>query len=131
MIRSNINKRRSNKSMTYVHLMNFKCSNPECDNCYNIEGHHIVPMGKGGVDAFWNIIALCRKCHRGLRLHSNFSAVDTELYTWKCMHELNRFGFYLDEKEPDFHDKLKRAVLIAHSETLRDNIERHFPLITK
>lgn len=124
----NNRKSRNGKSVTYVNLMNFICSNPDCANGYNIEGHHIIPIAKGGVDAFWNIISLCRKCHRSLKLHSNYRDIDVELYTWKCSHELSRFGFYLDEKEPDFRDKLKKAVLICHSEELKADIEKQFPI---
>lgn len=121
-------KRRSNKSKTYVNLMNFRCSNPDCKHGYNVEGHHIIPLSKGGIDAFWNIISLCRRCHRGLGLHHNWQSVDVELYTWKCFHELNRFGFNLDEKEQDFREKLKKAVLMAHSEELHQEVDELFPI---
>jgi hypothetical protein len=33
----------------------------------------------------------------------------------------------LDEKEPDFKDKLKKAVLMAHSEDLRQEVDELFP----
>src|SRR5690554_2688355 len=35
------------------------CGNP------NTERHHIVFKSQGGLDADWNIIRLCPKCHRG------------------------------------------------------------------
>jgi hypothetical protein len=35
------------------------CGNP------NTEKHHIVFKSQGGLDADWNIIHLCPRCHRG------------------------------------------------------------------
>ena len=111
---------RSDKSVSYVSFMNYVCSNPECDSGFDVEGHHIIPLSKGGADAFWNLISLCKKCHRSLRLHSHYQDIDVELYTWKCNLELNRFGFYLDEKEPDFKEKLKKVILVCHSEEIAE-----------
>jgi len=109
-------KRDVRKTLLYVNLMNFVCSNPDCKGGADIHGHHIIPLKKGGVDALWNIISLCKRCHYTLNLHKNYNDIDVELYTWKCSHELKRFGFYLDEKEPDFKEKLKKAVLICAAE---------------
>lgn len=96
--------------------MNYKCSHPECAYGYDVEGHHIIPLKDGGVDAYWNIIALCKKCHRENNLHSRWQNNEVELFTWKSFHELNRFGFYLDEKEPDFYEKYKKAILTARGD---------------
>jgi len=101
--------------------MNFSCAHPECVSGLNVEGHHIIPLSRGGPDAFWNIISLCKSCHRGKKLHSRWEKSDIELYTYKCDHELRRFGFFLDEKEPDFRDKLKKAVLVCHNEDRKQN----------
>jgi len=38
-------------------------------------------------------------------------------------------GFYLDEKEVDFRDKLKKAVLICHSEDIRQEIREKFDVV--
>ena len=121
--------RRSLKTRTYVNLMNFKCANPDCQSGYDHEGHHIIPLAKGGVDAMWNIICLCKKCHRSLKLHSHYQDIDVELYTWKCMQELARFGFYLDEKEDNFRELLAKAVKIAFGDTLREDVA-HIEKIT-
>ena len=47
------------------------------------EWHHIKPKAKGGTDKEHNLIPLCIKCHRGLKLHSNWEAKSIELLTMK------------------------------------------------
>ncbi|MBM3701736.1 MAG: HNH endonuclease, partial [Actinobacteria bacterium] len=64
--------KRNEKSITYVNLMNFTCAFPYCESGLNVEGHHIIPLSKGGADAFWNIISLCFDCHRRKGLHRNW-----------------------------------------------------------
>lgn len=100
------------KSRTYKWLMNSECSHPECESGLNAEVHHIVPVKDGGPDEYWNFICLCSKCHRSRRLHST-DEHQTALFTWKCMSEADRFGFYLDEKEDGFHNNLREAILIV------------------
>lgn len=40
-------------------------SNRRCEICGgNAEKHHIVSRGAGGTDEPWNILWLCRFCHR-------------------------------------------------------------------
>jgi len=36
-------------------------------------------------------------------------------FTWKCMAELKRFGFYLDEREPNFQGRLRKAALLSNT----------------
>jgi len=117
-------KKRTAKSQTYVGLMNFICAFPGCISGFNVEGHHIVPISIGGEDAFWNIISLCSKCHRHNKLHSRWMDIDVELYTWKCSAELQRFGFYLDEKKENFKLNLKNAVLLCHQEDVNATRKR-------
>ena len=102
------------KSRHYVELMGYTCANPNCKSGSNVQGHHITPLSQGGFDAYWNLIALCTHCHRGNGHHSEYHLHKAELNVWKCTHELNRFGFYLDEQEPDFKTNFRNAIRILN-----------------
>jgi len=104
------------KTINYVKFIKYQCQNPECRHGYNIEGHHIKPKKTGGEDAYWNIIALCRKCHRGNNNHSKWKDRQTILYTYKCMYELEHFGFILDERDKDF---------LSHIASLFDKVSKN------
>ena len=97
--------------------MGYRCAWPNCENIYGADAHHIRPLGKGGIDKFWNIICLCSKCHKKRRLHSEYKDVMVELYTYKCMAEIERLGFVIDEQEPSFAENFKKAVLQSEMDT--------------
>lgn len=61
--------------------------------------HHIVPFSRGGLDEVQNYIVLCQFHHRGRGLHSDFESREVELATYKCLAELERFGFSIDTSE--------------------------------
>ena len=96
---------------TYKKLLNYTCAHPKCESGFDVEAHHIRPLEFGGEDKFWNIVCLCRKCHRSNGLHNN---VDDEklmdLYTFKGVHERTVIGFQLDEEEENFREKYLRAI---------------------
>ena len=96
-------RRRDNKTVKYLNLIGYECANPKCKSGFNIEGHHIVPLSKGGENKYWNIVGLCLACHRKLEKKST----KRELYTMKCMKELMKLGFVLDEQEKDFNANIK------------------------
>ena len=100
---------KGHKSGTYARLLGHSCAHPECRSGFNVEGHHIQPCSQGGPDAYWNLIALCRKCHRSKGVHSRHREFWNELNYHKCAHELRVLGFFLDENEAGFDEKLKRA----------------------
>lgn len=102
---------RTDKSVNYVSIMDYTCCNPNCGYGFNVEGHHIYPLSRGGEDAYWNLISLCSKCHRGKGHHSTWDKSDVELFTYKCMKEIELFGYVLDERDPDFYEKFKKALL--------------------
>jgi hypothetical protein len=37
----------------------------KCGSAHNLEAHHVDPVAEGGVSDTYNLVALCRKCHRG------------------------------------------------------------------
>lgn len=39
-----------------------RCQECKATNC-RLEAHHIIPVSKGGITAFFNLRALCEKCH--------------------------------------------------------------------
>ena len=94
----------------YKKLLNYTCAYPQCESGVDIEAHHIRPLYKGGIDAFWNIIALCKECHHGRKLHSNSERNIVSLYVYKSMHESRNVGFYFDEQEQGFWEKYKIAI---------------------
>lgn len=96
--------------MLYSSLMNYKCACPDCEHGYGAVAHHIVPLSKGGADKYWNMICLCSKCHVQRHYHSQFERHKTTLYTWKCLQELEHFGFTLDENDEDFYENLAKAL---------------------
>ena len=108
-------RRRKSKNLTYRLIMGNECANPDCEDGMDHEAHHIVPLSKGGEDAYWNLVCLCRSCHHGLGLHRSFEDVELMLYTWKCYHELSKLGFVLDDTDEDFNEKkieaIKKAIL--------------------
>jgi 5-methylcytosine-specific restriction endonuclease McrA len=88
-------------------MMNYQCANPDCDSGYNVEGHHITPISCGGDDSYWNLIALCKRCHGKFRKVSRLGTKRLELYVFKSMHELNLHGYTLDEHDEDFELKFR------------------------
>ena len=36
---------------------------------------------------------------------------DVTLFTWKCSQEISLWGFTLDEKDPDFYQNYRKALL--------------------
>ena len=103
----------SYKTRLYCRLLDYKCAHPSCESGTNVEGHHIYPLSKGGEDTYWNLISLCFDCHRHKKLHSRWDKIDIELFTWKSLLEAETFGFYLDEKQPDFRTNFRRAIIIC------------------
>lgn len=106
-------KRCQSRTIHYVWLIGYECANPDCKNGMDIEGHHVTPLSKGGADKYWNIISLCRGCHRNNKLHSKYEQDKIKLLTWKCYQELKIFGFCLDENEMDFSNRMLLAMKIA------------------
>jgi hypothetical protein len=102
--------KRKGISHIYVSIMNWECANPECNSGLDAEGHHIVPLYKGGVDKYWNLICLCFACHRRTKSHSKSEEREIIYFTWKSMQELRILGFYLDEQEEDFTQKYHKAI---------------------
>jgi len=95
--------------MNYVRLLEYTCANPKNHISANIEGHHIIPLDKGGEDKYWNLISLCRKCHKKGKLHTEWRESKLELFVWKCMLELKILGFVLDEQGENFKRRRKNA----------------------
>jgi predicted restriction endonuclease len=83
-------------------MMNYQCANPDCKSGNNVEGHHITPISCGGDDCYWNLISLCKQCHSKFKKKSHSGEIRLELYVWKSMHELNSYGFTLDEHDENF-----------------------------
>jgi len=110
-------KHRRYKYKLYSQWIGYKCANPGCSSGRDIEIHHILPLGKGGEDDYWNLISLCHNCHVKNRLHSRHDEHDIELFTWKCIQELETFGFVLDEQDDRYYDNLKRLLSL--------NVEDH------
>jgi hypothetical protein len=80
------------KSTTYANQMKNQCANPECEYGFDVEGHHIVPKSKDGEDEYYNLVALCGKCHRKRGLHSRFEDYTEELFVWKSLQEQEIYG---------------------------------------
>lgn len=95
------------KMALYKDMIGGKCANPNCEYGFNAETHHIFPIKQGGSNDYWNFICLCFKCHRKNHNHSHWDTRCTELFLWKSLQELEEWGFYLDEQDPDYYDKLK------------------------
>jgi hypothetical protein len=83
-----------------------KCANPDCMSGFEAETHHIFPIKIGGKNDYWNFICLCSKCHRSFKLHSQWEENCTKLFFWKSYQELNLWGFYLDEQDEKYYEKL-------------------------
>lgn len=107
--------RNKHKALTYAVIMGNECANPDCEYGTDIETHHVVPLKYGGEDAFWNMVRLCRHCHRHMQLHRGKNDMELTLYTWKCYQELTLLGYTLDEAEEDFNEKrlnaLRKAII--------------------
>lgn len=101
--------------------MNYKCSNPDCVSGLDAEGHHIIPLGKGGVDLYWNLICLCKRCHRGNGYHKTHDRFKTTLFTYKCSQELAHFGFTLDEQDDDFYKNFAKALKYSEQNSKYEN----------
>ena len=125
----NKDSQRTLRLQLYKKLLNYTCGHPDCESGTDIEAHHIRPLYKCGKDKFWNIISLCWQCHRTKKLHSKSEEKMTELYVYKCMHEMRSAGFVFDEEEPEFLDNLKRykrehKLLSAEEDLIIDNLDR-------
>ncbi len=102
-------RRNTNKTHAYASWMNYTCANPDCECGEEIEVHHIVPIKDDGADQYWNFVSLCRDCHRHNKYHSTDDS-HLELYTWKCMQELEIWGFVLDEYDLEYYNNLKTII---------------------
>ena len=102
--------KRNGKMSVYSRMVGYKCSNPDCEHGLDVESHHVFPKKNGGPDEYWNIISLCKHCHRSLHLHSKWEEWALVLFAWKTTLELSLWGFYLDERDPEYYDKLKKAI---------------------
>lgn len=98
--------------------MGYECANPFCESGMDVETHHIVPIKQNGADKYWNFIRLCFDCHRHSHIHSRYEDTSTELYTWKCMQELELLGFIMDENEINFTDNYRKIL----RERIRENM---------
>jgi len=57
-----INKKRQIVNHRYLRYKGDKCA--LCFIKESLEVHHIMPQCKGGLDARFNVITLCKKCHK-------------------------------------------------------------------
>lgn len=85
--------------------------NPECSSGHSIEVHHITPKKQKGCDEYWNFIILCRACHRSNGYHKNWEDNKVTLLTWKCFFEITKLGFFLDEQDSNYYERVKSLVL--------------------
>ena len=97
-------KRRNNhhqKIQRYAELCRYKCANPECDSNSTVEVHHILPVASGGVDDYWNLICLCKKCHHKWKsiFHTDHKRYDVELFVWKSLQEQGFLEELLEEEK--------------------------------
>jgi len=92
----------------YAELMN-NCFMPDCNYGYDLEVHHIQPLGKGGTDTFDNLIVLCKACHTRRKLHSNWQEKQLELLTLKFYRELDILGFTSDCSDEEFKVKIAKS----------------------
>lgn len=76
-----------------------KCCLPSCNNGYNLQVHHIIPVKKGGTDTFDNYLCCCDYCHMHSRFHSRSEENRVMLYVYKFYMEKEIFGFTSDPKE--------------------------------
>jgi predicted HNH restriction endonuclease len=65
------NKRKQIKRHRYLKYRGDKCA--LCSNYDGLEVHHIQPQSKGGLDARFNTITLCKNCHKVIS--SYYSAI--------------------------------------------------------
>jgi predicted restriction endonuclease len=100
-------RRDGNKTALYVRLMNYKCANPGCMHGFDVNGHHITPLQDGGDDKYWNIVCLCKKCHKSAHT-STFTSRD-DLFVWKCIQEMETIGFCLDEYDSMSVNLMRKA----------------------
>lgn len=95
-------KNTSYKNAFYRRHLGTHCMNPECGKTFGVDTHHILPLARGGKDEYWNLINLCKACHRKSKKHSQHKEWDVELFTWKSYFELEQLGFVMDERDPNF-----------------------------
>jgi len=105
-------KRRNNnyhKIQKYAELCGYKCANPECTSNATVEVHHILPVASGGVDDYWNLICLCKKCHHKWKsiFHTDHRRYDVELFVWKSLQEQGFSKKLLDEEKGNNSKRLE------------------------
>lgn len=47
----------------FIRMAGSKCENPNCNNTFPLEVHHIIPRSEGGSNKENNLIVLCKNCH--------------------------------------------------------------------
>lgn len=99
-------RRRRGKSSAYPRFVNYACAHPQCKSGLDVEGHHIIPIKAGGEEKYWNIVALCRICHRRRHFHRDWERWADELFFFKCLQELEILGFVMDERETNLRKNL-------------------------
>ena len=75
------------------------CQVPWCNRSRGLEVHHIVHWRHGGPTETWNLILLCRHCHRDLHL-AEFSIVGNADHP-DSLQFLGPTGFPIDRPRPD------------------------------
>ena len=60
--RHETNKWIANQRHRYLQYKDDKCA--VCHKEQLLEVHHIIPQNKGGVDARFNLVTLCKDCHQ-------------------------------------------------------------------
>lgn len=94
-------KRSQPLAQKYLSMMDYECANPSCRFGFNVLVHHIFSLRKGGADEFWNMLAVCPKCH-GIAAKQY---LETQ-FVWKSMQELAKLGFILDNRTDAFRATL-------------------------
>lgn len=77
-----------------------KCRRKGCRIKSNLEVHHIIPRSQGGPDDEWNLITLCRECHRAI--------TENKVSDYTLLTELKGKGFFRWEKALEWHTTRKQ-----------------------
>ena len=110
-----MNKRENtSKKELYKKVIN-KCCMPGCDYGYNLEVHHIKPLGKSGKDDFDNFIVLCVRCHHRSRIHSRSEERKLELFVYKFYVEQDLCGYCSDDFSDDEYWKLLKNLVMVQN----------------